>query len=58
METVEVGANILTDTDTDKIVKAVKDWMPRSRVFNKSRLIFGDGTASEKIKYSLINSTK
>ncbi len=58
VETIQVGANILTDTNTDKIVKAVKDWKPNPRVFNKSRPIFGDGTSSEKIKYSLMNTAK
>ena len=54
VETVEAGANILTDTHTSKIVKAVKEWMPRSPFFNR-RPIFGDGSTSEMIKYSLIN---
>jgi UDP-N-acetylglucosamine 2-epimerase (non-hydrolysing) len=54
VETVEAGANILTDTHTSKIVKAVKEWMPRSPFFNR-RPIFGDGRTSEMIKYSLMN---
>jgi UDP-N-acetylglucosamine 2-epimerase (non-hydrolysing) len=58
IETVEAGGNILTDTNTDKIVRAVRDWMPPQLVFNRSNAIFGDGRTSEKIKNSLINSTR
>jgi UDP-GlcNAc3NAcA epimerase len=54
VETVKTGANILTDTNTVKIIKAVKDWMPPSSFFN-GRPIFGDGKTSEKIKFSLMN---
>jgi len=53
VETVEAGGNILIDPNTDKIIKAVNEWMPVSRVFNR-RQIFGDGKTSEKIKYSLM----
>ena len=53
VETVEAGGNILTDTNTDKIVKAVIDWLPPSRAFS-NRVIFGHGKTSEKIKYSLM----
>jgi UDP-N-acetylglucosamine 2-epimerase (non-hydrolysing) len=53
VETVRVGANILTGTNTDQIVKAITDWMPTSRVFRKRKIIFGDGRASEKIRNSL-----
>ena len=53
VETVEAGGNILTNTNTDKIIKAVKEWMPVSPIFNR-RKIFGDGMTSEKIKYSLM----
>lgn len=52
VETVVAGANILTDSNPNKIVKAVKDWIPPSH-FNR-RAIFGDGKTSEKIKSSLI----
>jgi UDP-N-acetylglucosamine 2-epimerase (non-hydrolysing) len=45
IETVKVGWNILTDTVTDKIVHAARDWEPRGR----TPPLFGDGTASEKI---------
>jgi UDP-N-acetylglucosamine 2-epimerase len=54
VETVETGANILTDTNTVKIIKAVKEWMPPSTFFNR-RPTFGDGKTSEKITYSLMN---
>jgi UDP-N-acetylglucosamine 2-epimerase (non-hydrolysing) len=54
VETVEAGGNILTDTNTHKIAKAVKDWNPPSRAFSKRRVIFGNGRTSEKIKNSLM----
>ncbi|PWU79741.1 MAG: UDP-N-acetylglucosamine 2-epimerase (non-hydrolyzing) [Candidatus Nitrosopolaris wilkensis] len=54
VETVEAGGNILTDTNTHKIVKAVKDWNPPSRAFSKRSVIFGNGRTSEKIKNSLM----
>gem|GEM_PF-3797312 len=49
----KAGANILTDTNTVKIIEAVNAWMPASPFYNK-RPIFGDGKTSEKIKYSLM----
>ena len=58
VETVEAGGNILTDTNTDKIVKAVEDWIPPSRAFSNSSVIFGDGKTSEKIKCSLMRGGK
>jgi UDP-GlcNAc3NAcA epimerase len=45
VETVKAGWNVLTDTVTDKIVRAARDWEPRG----KTRPIFGDGTASARI---------
>jgi UDP-N-acetylglucosamine 2-epimerase len=45
VETVRAGWNILTDTDTGKIVHAAKKWRPRGR----PRPVFGDGKASAKI---------
>lgn len=54
VETVEAGANILTDANTANIVNAVKDWLPPARAFSKKRLIFGIGKSSEKIKHSLL----
>lgn len=53
VETVERGANILTDTNTNKIVKAVIEWMPTSRAFKKKR-IFGEGKTSQKIIQLLV----
>ena len=47
------GANILTDANTGKIIKAVKEWMPHSPFFNR-KPIFGDGKTSAKIKFSLM----
>jgi UDP-N-acetylglucosamine 2-epimerase len=54
VETVKAGANILTDANTAKIIKAVKEWMPRSPLFN-TKPIFGNGKTSAKIKYSLMD---
>jgi UDP-N-acetylglucosamine 2-epimerase (non-hydrolysing) len=46
VETVKAGWNIITDTNTRKIVKACRNWEP-----NKSfRPIFGNGKTSHKIK--------
>jgi UDP-N-acetylglucosamine 2-epimerase len=45
VETVKAGWNILTDTATEKIVRAARSWEPRGR----APPIFGDGTASAKI---------
>lgn len=53
VETVKQGANILTDTNTNNIVKAAIEWMPTSRAF-KRKSIFGDGKTSQKIKQLLI----
>lgn len=47
IETVEEGWNVLTDTNTDLIVKYVKNWRPAN---NNSRHIFGDGNTSNSIK--------
>jgi UDP-N-acetylglucosamine 2-epimerase len=45
VETVKAGWNLLTDTDTDKMVRAAKNWQPRGR----PRPVFGDGRASSRI---------
>jgi UDP-GlcNAc3NAcA epimerase len=45
VETVRAGWNILTDTVTEKIVHAARNWEPSG----STRPIFGDGTASAKI---------
>jgi UDP-N-acetylglucosamine 2-epimerase len=50
METVNEGWNILTDTDTNKIVKAAREWMPLPNSRKKSKSIFGEGRTSEIIK--------
>ena len=52
VETVNVGWNILTDIDTNKIVKATRDWMPQSLPSTSSRIkpIFGNGQTSILIK--------
>jgi UDP-N-acetylglucosamine 2-epimerase (non-hydrolysing) len=50
VETVESGWNILTGLDTIKIVRAVREWNPKS-AYTPS--IFGDGKASQIIKKSI-----
>jgi UDP-N-acetylglucosamine 2-epimerase len=45
VETVEHGWNILTGVHTNKIVKAVRDWMPSCTL----KPIFGNGTTSKTI---------
>jgi UDP-N-acetylglucosamine 2-epimerase len=54
LETVEVGCNILTGTDTQKIIQAVQN-MGENCVLDMQKL-YGDGKASEKIVEILINS--
>src|SRR5919107_4019191 len=49
VETVNVGWNILTDIDTNKIVKATRDSMPLP-VNGQLKPIFGDGRTSKIIK--------
>lgn len=51
VETVRTGWNILTDTVTEKIVHAARNWKPTG----KTKPIFGDGTASSKIGKFLKN---
>jgi hypothetical protein len=46
---------MLIDANSDKIVKPIKDWMPRPH-FNK-RQIFGNGRSSEKIEHTLMDET-
>ena len=45
VETVKGGWNVLTDTNTDKIVRAAKKWKP----LRPTRPVFGNGKASTKI---------
>lgn len=45
VETVDAGWNVLTDTDTDKIVRAARKWNPRGR----TKPIFGTGKTSVSI---------
>jgi UDP-N-acetylglucosamine 2-epimerase len=52
VETVKAGWNVLTDTVTEKIVRAARDWEPRGQ----TRSIFGDGSASEKIGLFMKNN--
>lgn len=53
IETVNEGWNILVDTDSSKIVKAVKNWHPIENI-NKS--IFGNGKTSKIINKEIIKS--
>ena len=46
-ETVQEGWNVLTDTDSDKIVASVRGWDP-SRLARQN--VFGDGNTSKIIK--------
>jgi len=55
VETLKTRGNMLIDANSDKIVKAIKDWMPPAH-FNK-RQIFGNGRTSEKIEHTLIEET-
>jgi UDP-N-acetylglucosamine 2-epimerase (non-hydrolysing) len=55
IETVRSGWNILTDTDTKKIVKATRDWMPSPTSNQKIKPIFGDGHTSAIIKNSIMS---
>jgi UDP-N-acetylglucosamine 2-epimerase (non-hydrolysing) len=49
VETVNAGWNLITDTDSDKIVNAARNWNPTER----PKPIFGDGTTSNRIKEEL-----
>lgn len=51
-ETVSEDWNILTDTDTQKIVSAVRNWTPRNK---NQKKIFGDGNTSMAIKKIILN---
>ena len=55
IETVKSGWNILTDTDTKKIVKTTRDWMPSLTSNQKIKPIFGDGHTSAIIKNSIMS---
>jgi UDP-N-acetylglucosamine 2-epimerase len=52
VETVNEGWNILTGNDTNKIVKAIRDWMPATDIQKKP--ILGDGLTSSVIIKNLI----
>ncbi len=57
IETVEVGWNNLTDTNTDNMVKAVREWIPTTI----QKPIFGEGQTSliiKKLIQSLDNGEK
>jgi UDP-N-acetylglucosamine 2-epimerase (non-hydrolysing) len=53
IETIEEGWNILTDTNTDLIVKYVKSWLP---INTNIKPIFGNGTTSELIRNEIMKS--
>jgi UDP-N-acetylglucosamine 2-epimerase len=54
---VKSGWNILTDTDTKKIVKATRDWMP-SLTGDQIKPIFGDGHTSTIINNFIMSYEK
>jgi UDP-N-acetylglucosamine 2-epimerase (non-hydrolysing) len=54
IETVDNGWNILTDTDTNKIVQAAKEWMSLPDPSKQNKPIFGDGRTSTIIKDFII----
>jgi UDP-N-acetylglucosamine 2-epimerase (non-hydrolysing) len=45
VETVDAGWNVLTDIDTDRMVRAARNWNPHGR----PKPAFGDGKASARI---------
>jgi UDP-N-acetylglucosamine 2-epimerase (non-hydrolysing) len=53
IETVEEGWNILTDTDTNKIVKAAIESKPKTPIADQIRPIFGEGRTSVIIKNTI-----
>ena len=53
VETIREGANTLTGTRTNLIVKAVLEWMPRIPAFNR-KPIFGKGNTANMIKSFLV----
>ncbi|HEY7082045.1 MAG TPA: UDP-N-acetylglucosamine 2-epimerase (non-hydrolyzing) [Nitrososphaeraceae archaeon] len=58
IETVNEGWNILTDTDTIKIVKAAEEWTPLTDARLQNRSIFGEGRTSTIIKDLVISILK
>ena len=52
-ETVKVGWNILTGTNTDRVVNAVRSWQPTTSI----EPIFGNGDSSKIILHSIINTS-
>jgi UDP-GlcNAc3NAcA epimerase len=55
IETVNEGWNLLIDIDTDKIVKAARDWKPLSDPSVQNRSILGEGGTSTIIKDFLLS---
>ena len=55
VETIQQGANILTGTRTNLIVKAVSNWMPENPSFNR-KPIFGRGNTADMIKSILVKN--
>jgi UDP-N-acetylglucosamine 2-epimerase (non-hydrolysing) len=51
VETVEAGWNVLVDTNTEKITKYVRDWVPSN---DRTTPIFGKGNTSELIKNEIL----
>ena len=53
VETVKVGWNVLTGTNTERIVNAVRSWQPTT---NSIEPIFGNGDTSKIIRDNIINA--
>jgi UDP-N-acetylglucosamine 2-epimerase (non-hydrolysing) len=54
VETVNEGWNILTDTDTNRIVQATREWMSLPDPSKQNKSIFGDGRTSAIIRDFII----
>jgi UDP-N-acetylglucosamine 2-epimerase len=55
IETVNEGWNILTDTDTNKIVRAAREWMLSPDPSKQDKTVLGDGRTSKIIKDFIIS---
>jgi UDP-GlcNAc3NAcA epimerase len=51
-ETVKVGWNVLTGTNTERIINAVRSWQPTTSI----EPIFGNGDTSKIIRHNIINT--
>jgi len=51
VETVEENRNIVVDTETQAIVRAIREWEPSA---NETKTIFGQGSTSDEISNIII----